>query len=78
MYKEDFQKMITLRYGKDRVTQFLDMEYIEDYSSITRTLNSLAKMSHEEVNIISFIIMDQNRDGLITPSDLMGFAGVKM
>jgi len=34
IYKDDFQKIYGYRYGKDRITSFLDYEYIEDYGSL--------------------------------------------
>ena len=40
IYREDFSKIYTYRYGRDRITQFFDYEYIEDYNSLLEILTS--------------------------------------
>lgn len=77
LYREDLQKLIVHRYGKDRITTFLDTQYIEDYNSILKTLKNLLKFTAEEILVFVFFIMDQNCDGLITPEDLVNFIGAK-
>ena len=77
IYKEDLQKIICQRYGKDRISSFLDFEYIEDYDSMLERMNDMMKFSLEEVHILVYITMDQNKDGLITPEDILSLIGAK-
>ena len=39
VYKDDIHKLIVNRFGKDRITTFLDTEYIEDFNSVLKTMN---------------------------------------
>jgi hypothetical protein len=71
IYKEDFNKIYSFRYGKDKITSFFDYEYIEDYDSLDGMFrDDVLNMNREEVLLVSYIMLDQDSDGLITHSDL--------
>lgn len=42
-----------------------------------KTINTLLSLQKREVLLLVFIILDQDKDGLITPSDLMELSGLK-
>lgn len=65
------------RFGKDRITTFLDTEYIEDFNSVLKTMKELVMLKREEVLVFCFLIIDQNKDGLITAEDLISLLGIK-
>lgn len=71
IYREQFRRMFLQRYGRDRITPFLDFEYIEDFDSVVTTIKKLMDMSQREVLFIMFLQFDYNRDGLLTNSDLI-------
>lgn len=45
IYREQFRKLFIQRYGRDRITGFMDMEYIEDYKSIVEMINKMTDMN---------------------------------
>lgn len=59
------------RYGRDRITNFMNLEYIEDFESIVTIVKKLMNMNHHEVLFLTFVQFDYNKDGLITNSDLL-------
>lgn len=40
-------------------------------------MNDMMKFTLEEVHILVYITMDQNKDGLITPEDILSLIGAK-
>ena len=71
IYKDDFAKIYTHRYGRDKITNFFDYEYIEDYGSLLRLFTeSVLQFRVEEVMLMSFMMLDFDNDGLISHSDL--------
>lgn len=75
VYKEDYKKIYQDRYGKDRVTNYINLEYITEFSEIKETLADFLKYTREELMLLAFIIIDQDKDGLITADDLIFLNG---
>ncbi len=59
--------MIVHRFSKDRMTILLDTEYIEDFNSVLQTMKEMVNLKKSEVLVLTFLIMDQNKDGFISP-----------
>ena len=47
IYKDDIHKILVQRFSKDRITTFLDTEYIEDYNSILKTMKEMVGLKKQ-------------------------------
>ena len=74
IYKERLKKFYSHRYRKEKLTLFYDYEYIEDYDSQFKYLESLLSLKLDEIYYLCFLVLDQNSDGLICENDLFNLA----
>lgn len=70
IYKEALRKVYLNRFGKEKITSFFDYEYIEDFGSQDKLMKDMVNLSHEEILLLVFLILDQNGDGLVCNHDI--------
>jgi hypothetical protein len=76
IYKDRFHKFYNARYGREKLTIFLDYEYIEDIGTQMQYLETLLSLSLQEIHFLCFIVLDVGCDGLVCNDDLFTIATI--
>lgn len=58
--------ILAKRYGQDIITNFFGLQAIEDFSGILKLVRQLLGSSEKLGQMLTFLTLDINQDGVIT------------